>query len=69
MEIGRFFELLKRAMDKLCEGYSDAELKVLLRYAAESYQSILGATNQLKTMMEATPKAKSRAIRKPARAP
>jgi DNA-binding MarR family transcriptional regulator len=69
MEIGRFFEFLKRAMDKLCEGYTDAELKVLLRYAAESYQSILGATNQLKTMMEATPKAKPRAIRKPARAP
>ncbi len=72
MEIGRFFELLKHAMDKLCEGYTDAELKVLLRYAAESYQSMLGATDQLKTMMEATPKAKPRmikTIKKPARAP
>jgi DNA-binding MarR family transcriptional regulator len=69
MEIGRFYELMKRAMDKLCEGYTDAELKVLLRYATESYQSILGATDQLKTMMEATPTAKPRAIRKPARSP
>jgi DNA-binding MarR family transcriptional regulator len=67
MEIGRYFELMKRAMDKQAEGYTDAELKVLLRYATESYQSILGATNELRTMM-ATPKAKA-AVRKPARAP
>jgi DNA-binding MarR family transcriptional regulator len=55
MEIGRFYEPLQRAMHKQSEAYTDAELKLLLRYAADSYQSILGATNELKTMIEASP--------------
>ncbi|MBV8701933.1 MarR family transcriptional regulator [Bradyrhizobium sp.] len=67
MEIGRLYEAMQRAMHKQSEGYSDAELKLLLRYATESYQSILGATNELKTMIEASPKAKPAAISKPRR--
>lgn len=73
MEIGHFYQLLQRAMHKQSDAYSDAELKVLLRYGTETYQSILGATNELKTMIELSPKRKSEAksagIRKPARAP
>jgi DNA-binding MarR family transcriptional regulator len=64
-EIGRFYELMQRAMQKQSDAYSDAELKLLLRYAAESYQSILDATNQLKTMMKelkATPHGAARKI-------
>jgi DNA-binding MarR family transcriptional regulator len=72
MEIGHFYQLLQRAMHKQGDGYSDAELKVLLRYGTETYQSILGATNELKTMIEKSPKRKSEAksagVRKPARA-
>jgi DNA-binding MarR family transcriptional regulator len=64
MEIGRFYEAMQRAMQKQSEGYSDAELKLLLRYATESYQSILGATNELKAMIEASSKAKPTAIRR-----
>jgi DNA-binding MarR family transcriptional regulator len=66
MEIGRFYELVKRAMRKQCEGYSDAELKLLLRYANESYQSMLEATTQLKTVIEA--KGKPARPAKPRRA-
>jgi len=69
MEIGRFYTLMQRAMEKQSEGYSDSELKVLLRYATDSYRSILEATNQLTTMIEAAPKKKSAALRKPARTP
>ena len=43
MEIGRFYELMQRAMEKQAGGYTDAELRLLLRYATESYQSILTA--------------------------
>jgi hypothetical protein len=72
MEIGYFYELLQRAMHKQSDGYTDAELKLLLRYGTETYQSILGATNALKTMIELSPKEKSKeksaGTRKPARA-
>src|ERR1700757_5155408 len=46
MEIGRFYQLMQRAMEKQADGYTDAELKLLLRYASESYQSVLAATTE-----------------------
>jgi DNA-binding MarR family transcriptional regulator len=67
MEIARPFELMQRAMHKQSDGYTDAELKLLLRYATESYQSILAATNELKAMIEPSPEAKPAGIRKPRR--
>lgn len=66
-EIGRFYELLQHAMQKQSGAYSDAELKLLLRYASESYRSILEATTQLKTMMKELPKAKGGDFRKASR--
>jgi DNA-binding MarR family transcriptional regulator len=66
MEIGRFYQLMQRAMEKQADGYTDTELKLLLRYATESYQSVLAATTELNAMMEAQPKGKAR--KKPARA-
>jgi DNA-binding MarR family transcriptional regulator len=68
MEIGRSFELLQRAMRKQSEGYGDAELKLLLRYATDSYHSTLGATNELKNAIEAA-KEKPKRATKPRRAP
>ena len=68
MEIGRFYELMQRAMKKQAGGYTDAELRLLLRYATESYQSILTATAELKEMMEASTKARTTGIKKPTRA-
>jgi hypothetical protein len=68
MEIGRFYQLMQRAMEKQAAGYTDAELRLLLRYVTESYQSILTATIELKQMMEASPKAKPTGFKKPVRA-
>ena len=69
MAIGRPYKLMQRAMEKQSEGYTDAELKLLLRYATESYQSILGATNELKAMIEGSPKAKPAGVKRSPRAP
>jgi len=73
MEIGRLYELVKRAMQKQCEDYSDAELKLLLRYANDTYRSMLEATTQLRTVIEAKEKSgrstKPRRSAKPRRAP
>jgi DNA-binding MarR family transcriptional regulator len=46
-EMGRPYGLVKRAMQKQCEAYTDAELKFLIRYGTEGYQSMLEATTQL----------------------
>jgi hypothetical protein len=59
---------MQRAMEKQAAGYTDAELKLLLRYATESYQSILTATTELKAIMEASPKRKNAGASKPGRA-
>src|ERR1700758_1805360 len=66
-EIGSFYVLMQRAMQKLSDGYTDAELKLLLRYATEAYHAVLEATSQLYEMMKALPKAKRAAVRKPRR--
>jgi DNA-binding MarR family transcriptional regulator len=53
MQVGRPYELVKRAMAKQCEAYTDAELKFLIRYGTESYQSMLEATTKLRDQVEA----------------
>jgi DNA-binding MarR family transcriptional regulator len=53
MEMGRPFELVRRVMQKQCDAYSEAELKFLVRYGNESYQSMLEATTQLNSAGEA----------------
>src|ERR1700678_873960 len=67
-KVGRFYEHMQRAMLKLWETYSDAELRLLLRFATQGYETMLTATEELKAMMEA-PKGKRAGARKPARAP
>jgi DNA-binding MarR family transcriptional regulator len=62
-ELGRAYEPMQRAMHKQSDGYTDTELKLLLRYATETYQSILAATNELKAMREPSSAAKPRGIR------
>src|ERR1700741_3174794 len=70
MQVGRPYELVQRAMAKQCEAYTDAELKFLIRYGTESYQSMLEATTQLRDQVEAElPKEKSERAKKPRRAP
>jgi DNA-binding MarR family transcriptional regulator len=67
-KIGRFYEHMRRAILKDWETYSDAELRLLLRFATQSYQTMLVATAELKAMMEA-PKRKRTGPTKPAREP
>jgi DNA-binding MarR family transcriptional regulator len=66
--IGRFYEHLQRAMLKEWDTYSDAELRLLVRFMTQGYQTMLGAIEDLKKMMEA-PKAKRAGARKPAPKP
>jgi DNA-binding MarR family transcriptional regulator len=58
VKIGRFYQPLQRTMHALWDTYTDAELKLLLRFATESYQAMLEATTELKAMIEAAPKEK-----------
>src|SRR3979490_2520471 len=67
-KIGRFYEHMQRAMLKEWETYSAAELRLLLRFAAQGYKTMLAATEELKAIMEA-PKRKRTGSKKPARAP
>jgi DNA-binding MarR family transcriptional regulator len=67
-KVGRFYEHMQRAMLKLWETYSDAELRLLLRFATQGYETMLTATEELKAMMEA-PEGKRAGARKPYREP
>src|ERR1700692_2201223 len=67
-KIGRFYEHMQRAMLKDWESYSDAELKLLLRFMTQGYKTMLAATEELKAMMEA-PNSKRAGAKRPARAP
>jgi DNA-binding MarR family transcriptional regulator len=70
MQMGRPYALVQRAMAKQCEAYTDAELRFLIRYGTESYQSMLEATTQLRNSIEAEPsKEKVERTTKPRRAP
>jgi DNA-binding MarR family transcriptional regulator len=51
-EIGRFYEHLQRSMLQVWSSYSDAELKLLLRFMTQSSETMLGAIEHLKTMMK-----------------
>jgi DNA-binding MarR family transcriptional regulator len=48
MQMTQLYEPMKRAMQKQSEAYTDAELKFLIRYGTESYQSILEATTKFR---------------------
>jgi DNA-binding MarR family transcriptional regulator len=67
-KVGRFYEHMQLAMLKLWETYSDAELRLLLRFATQGYETMLAATGELKAMM-AAPEGKRAGARKPAREP
>ena len=67
--IGRFYEHMQRGMVKLWESYSDAELRLLLEFATKGYETMLSATEELKSMVDAPRKTQTRKPeQKPARA-
>jgi len=67
-KIGRFYEHMQRAILKDWESYTDAELKLLLRFMTQGYTTMLAATAELKAMVDAPTSKRSRAT-KSARTP
>jgi DNA-binding MarR family transcriptional regulator len=63
-KVGRFYEHMQRGMQKLWESYSDAELRLLLEFASKGYETMLAATEELKSMVDAP---KSKPEQKPAK--
>ena len=57
VRVGRFYENMQKGMVKLWETYSDAELRLLVGFATKGYETLLAATEELKSMVDA-PKRK-----------
>ncbi|MCK1420661.1 MarR family transcriptional regulator [Bradyrhizobium sp. 180] len=55
MKIGQFYVPMQQAMEKVFGGYSDEELRLLLRFANEGYKAVLAATEALKGLLETPP--------------
>jgi DNA-binding MarR family transcriptional regulator len=55
--VGRFYEPLQKAVTRDWEGYTDAELKLLLRFMTQGYNTMIGVLDDLKAGTE-TPAAK-----------
>jgi DNA-binding MarR family transcriptional regulator len=51
-KVGRFYEPLQKAVTKDWEGYTDAELKLLLRFMTQGYSTMLGVLDDLKIAPE-----------------
>jgi DNA-binding MarR family transcriptional regulator len=66
--IGGLYEHMQRAMLKNWESYSDDELRLLLRFASQGYETMLAATEELKATIAKALAAKGRAVRKPRQA-
>jgi DNA-binding MarR family transcriptional regulator len=66
-KVGRFYEHMQRGMVKLWESYSDAELRLLLEFASRGYVAMLAATEELKSMVDASKKTQTRKPRAKAR--
>src|SRR3954468_2766287 len=47
-KIGKYYEQLQRTMQGVFDGYTDAELRLLLRFALQGYETMLAATEVLK---------------------
>jgi DNA-binding MarR family transcriptional regulator len=62
-KIGRFYQPLQKAVTRDWEGYTDAELKLLLRFMMQGYNTMLGVIDDLRSSLE-KPKGRPR---KPAR--
>ncbi len=53
--LGEYYVPMQQAMEKVCNGYSDAELRLLLRFANEGYKGVLAATEALKGLLDTPP--------------
>jgi len=55
MKIGQLYVPMQQAMEKVFGGYSDEELRLLLRFATEGYKGVLSATEALKGLLDTPP--------------
>ena len=68
VRVGHFYENMQKGMLKLWETYSDAELRLLVGFATKGYETMLSATEELKSMVEAPKKTQAgKPEQKPAR--
>ena len=58
-KIGKFYEPMQQAMLKDWNAYSEAELRLLLRFANEGYKGVLAATEELKGMIDTPPEKRA----------
>jgi DNA-binding MarR family transcriptional regulator len=54
--VARFYEPLQKAVTKNWEGYTDAELKLLLRFMTQGYDTMLRVLDDLKAKQETAAK-------------
>src|SRR5580692_6319590 len=66
--VGVLYEHMQRAMLKNWDSYTDDELRLLLRFASQGYETMLAATEELKATITKAAAAKGRAAKKPPRA-
>ncbi len=55
IKIGQFYVPMQQAMEKVFGGYSDEELRLLLRFANDGYKGVLAATEALKGLLDTPP--------------
>lgn len=53
--IGRYYAPMQEAMQEIWNSYSEAELRLLLRFANEAYKAMLEATEKLKRRIDRPP--------------
>lgn len=54
-KISQFYVPMQQAMEKVYTGYTDEELRLLLRFANEGYRGVVAATEALKGLLDTPP--------------
>ena len=57
--IGQFYVPMQQAMHKVWNGYSDEELRLLLRFANDGYKGVLEATEALRGVIDTPPEKRA----------
>ncbi|TWC05292.1 DNA-binding MarR family transcriptional regulator [Bradyrhizobium macuxiense] len=58
-EIGKFYVPMQEAMLKVWSGYTEDELRLLLRFANDGYKGVLEATAALKSVIDTPPEQRA----------
>ncbi|MFB9267812.1 MarR family transcriptional regulator [Bradyrhizobium erythrophlei] len=58
-EIGKLYVPMQQAMQKVWSGYTDDELRLLLRFANDGYRGVLEATEALKGVIATPPEQRA----------